>query len=37
MKKFFSIMIAAAALTIGSSAAFAQMMRENPMVGGAAM
>jgi len=37
MKKFFAIMIAAAAITIGSSAAFAQMMRENPMVGGAAM
>ena len=37
MKKFFAIMIAAAALTIGSSAAFAQMMKENPMVGGAAM
>jgi uncharacterized surface protein with fasciclin (FAS1) repeats len=37
MKKFFAILVAAAALTIGSSAAFAQMMRENPMVGGAAM
>lgn len=37
MKKFFAIMVAAAALTIGSSAAFAQMMKENPMVGGAAM
>ncbi|MDX6577364.1 MAG: hypothetical protein QOE96_3317 [Blastocatellia bacterium] len=37
MKRFFAIMIAAAALTIGSSAAFAQMMKENPMVGGAAM
>ena len=37
MKKFFAIMVAAAALTIGSSAAFSQMMKENPMVGGAAM
>jgi uncharacterized surface protein with fasciclin (FAS1) repeats len=37
MKKFFAIIVAAAALTIGSSAAFAQMMKENPMVGGAAM
>ena len=38
MKKFFAIMVAAAALTIGSSAAFAQMMmKDNPMVGGAAM
>src|SRR5258705_7232679 len=37
MKRFFAIMVAAAVLTIGSSAAFAQMMRENPMVGGAAM
>ncbi len=37
MKKFFAIMFAATALTIGSSAAFAQMMKENPMVGGAAM
>jgi uncharacterized surface protein with fasciclin (FAS1) repeats len=37
MKKLFAIMVAAAALTIGSSAAFAQMMKENPMVGGAAM
>src|SRR5258708_32170516 len=37
MKKYFAIMIAAAALTIGSSAALAEMMRENPMVGGAAM
>jgi uncharacterized surface protein with fasciclin (FAS1) repeats len=38
MKRFFAIMVAAAALTIGTSAAFAQMMmKENPMVGGAAM
>jgi len=37
MKKLFAIIVAAAALTIGSSAAFAQMMKENPMVGGAAM
>ena len=37
MKRFFAIMVAAAALTIGSSAAFAQMMKQNPMVGGAAM
>lgn len=38
MKKFFAIMVAAAVLTIGSAAAFAQMMmKDNPMVGGAAM
>jgi uncharacterized surface protein with fasciclin (FAS1) repeats len=37
MKTFFAIMVVAAALTIGSSTAFSQMMRENPMVGGAAM
>jgi uncharacterized surface protein with fasciclin (FAS1) repeats len=37
MKRFFAIMVAAAALTVGTSAAFAQMMKENPMVGGAAM
>lgn len=37
MKKFFAIIVAAAALTIGSTAAFAQMMKQNPMVGGAAM
>jgi uncharacterized surface protein with fasciclin (FAS1) repeats len=38
MKRFFAIMIAVAAVTIGSSAAFAQMMKDNnPMVGGAAM
>jgi len=37
MKKSFAILVAAAALTIGSAAACAQMMRENPMVGGAAM
>ena len=37
MKTLFAIMIAAAALTVGGSTAFAQMMRENPMVGGAAM
>ncbi len=37
MKTLFAIMVVAAALTIGGSAAFAQMMRENPMVGGAAM
>jgi uncharacterized surface protein with fasciclin (FAS1) repeats len=38
MKKFFALMFAAAILTVGSSAAFAQiMMKENPMVGGAAM
>ena len=36
MKRLFAILVAAAALTIGSSAAFAQM-KENPMVGGAAM
>src|SRR5205814_5785320 len=37
MKKLFAVMVAAAALTIGSSAAFAQMMKDAPMVGGAAM
>src|SRR5438067_1693929 len=37
MKRFFAVMVAAAALTIGSSAAFAQMMKDDPMVGGAAM
>jgi uncharacterized surface protein with fasciclin (FAS1) repeats len=38
MKKFFAIVFAAAVLTLGSSAAFAQMMmKEDPMVGGAAM
>lgn len=38
MRKLFAIVFAAAILTIGSSAAFSQMMmKENPMVGGAAM
>src|SRR5213082_2479038 len=37
MKRFFAVMVAAAALMIGSSAAFAQMMKGDPMVGGAAM
>ena len=37
MKRLFAIMVASAALTIGSSAAFAQMMKNDPMVGGAAM
>ena len=37
MKRFFAVMVAAAALMIGSSAAFAQMMKDAPMVGGAAM
>ena len=37
MKRFFAVMVAAAALMIGSSAAFAQMMKDDPMVGGAAM
>src|SRR5207249_11888831 len=38
MKKAFAILVAATALTIGSSATFAQMMmKDNPMVGGAAM
>ena len=37
MKRLFAVMVAAAALTIGSSAAFAQMMKDAPMVGGAAM
>ena len=37
MKRLFAVMVVAAALTIGSSAAFAQMMKDAPMVGGAAM
>lgn len=37
MKRLFAIMVATTVVTIGSSAAFAQMMKENPMVGGAAM
>ncbi|HMH44075.1 MAG TPA: fasciclin domain-containing protein [Pyrinomonadaceae bacterium] len=37
MKRFFAVMVAATALMIGSSAAFAQMMKDDPMVGGAAM
>ena len=37
MKRLFAIMVVSAALTIGSSAAFAQMMKNDPMVGGAAM
>jgi uncharacterized surface protein with fasciclin (FAS1) repeats len=37
MKKVFAIVFASAILTVGSSAAFAQMMKEDPMVGGAAM
>jgi len=37
MKRLFAVMVAAAALTIGSSAVFAQMMKDDPMVGGAAM
>ena len=37
MKRLFAVMVASAALTIGSSAAFAQMMKNDPMVGGAAM
>ncbi len=36
MKRFFTFMVAAAALMIGGSAAFAQMMND-PVVGGAAM
>ena len=37
MKRLFAVIVASAALTIGSSAAFAQMMKNDPMVGGAAM
>src|SRR5438270_1930211 len=37
MKRLFAVMMAAAALMIGSSTAFAQMMKDDPMVGGAAM
>jgi len=37
MKKFFAMLFFAATVTLGSSLASAQMMRQNPMVGGAAM
>lgn len=37
MKKFCAMLFFAATLTMGSSVAFAQMMKSNPMVGGAAM
>jgi uncharacterized surface protein with fasciclin (FAS1) repeats len=37
MKKFCAMLFFVATLTVGSSVAFAQMMKENPMVGGAAM
>src|SRR6266571_4054318 len=37
MKRFFAVTMFAAALLVGSSAAFAQMMKDDPMVGGAAM
>jgi uncharacterized surface protein with fasciclin (FAS1) repeats len=37
MKKFFAMLLFAATLTIGGSLASAQMMKGNPMVGGAAM
>jgi uncharacterized surface protein with fasciclin (FAS1) repeats len=37
MKKFCAMLFFVATLAMGSSVAFAQMMKENPMVGGAAM
>lgn len=37
MKRIYAIVFAAAMLMLGSTAAFSQMMKENPMVGGAAM
>jgi uncharacterized surface protein with fasciclin (FAS1) repeats len=37
MKQFCAMLFLVATLTIGSSIAFAQMMKGNPMVGGAAM
>ena len=37
MKKFCAMLFFAATLTVGSSVAFGQMMKSNPMVGGAAM
>jgi len=37
MKKILAVLLVAAGMTLASSTAFAQMMRENPMVGGAAM
>jgi uncharacterized surface protein with fasciclin (FAS1) repeats len=37
MKKFLAILFVVAGMTVASSTAFAQMMKENPMVGGAAM
>ena len=37
MKKLLAILFIVAGMTVASSTAFAQMMKENPMVGGAAM
>jgi len=37
MKRFLAILFVVAGMTFASSTAFAQMMKENPMVGGAAM
>ena len=37
MKTILAILFVVAGLTVASSTAFAQMMKENPMVGGAAM
>jgi uncharacterized surface protein with fasciclin (FAS1) repeats len=37
MKRILAVLFVAAGMTLASSNAFAQMMRENPMVGGAAM
>src|SRR3954469_18400673 len=37
MKRILAVLFVAVGMTLASSTAFAQMMRENPMVGGAAM
>lgn len=37
MKRILAVLFVAIGMTLASSTAFAQMMRENPMVGGAAM
>ncbi len=37
MKRILAILFVVAGMTVASSTAFAQMMKENPMVGGAAM
>src|SRR5216683_3895387 len=37
MKRLLAILLVVAGMTVASSTAFAQMMKENPMVGGATM